>query len=165
MSIDIFCYRVDHNVGTVIQRILNIGTQEGIIHDHCDPMAMRHGCDIFDIDQPQRWIRRGLDPDQLSLIRTNQFLHVHFNGRREGDINTMGGSNLGEVPVGSAIDIRYGNDMRSDGQGLKNRSCGGRARGKGEGVFRMLEGRDSVLEVISKHEISNRSPKRIRASN
>lgn len=58
-------------------------------------------------------------------------------------------SNLGEVPMRSTVDVRDGNNMRSCGQGLEDRSGSGRARSERQGIFRVFEGSDSLLEVFS----------------
>lgn len=68
MAVDIFCDRMDHNICTMIQRVLHVGAQECIIHHNHDPMLMRNCSHGPYIHQAQRRIARRLDPYQLRLI-------------------------------------------------------------------------------------------------
>lgn len=76
-------------------------------------------------------------------------LHIQLNAGRESDLDAMGRSNLGEVPVCSTIDIGDGDDVGASGEGLKDGSGGGGAGGEGKGIFCVLESCDGLLEVIA----------------
>ena len=136
----------------MIQRVLHIGTHESVIDDDQDAMTMGNCCNLLNIHQPQRWIRGRFDPHQLGILRMNQGLHVQLNTRTERHLHAMCLGNLGKVPVRSTVDIRNGNNMRSRGQGLENRGRSGRARSKRQGIFRVLESCDSLLEVFSEKD-------------
>lgn len=46
MAINVFCDRVNDNVCAMVERILNVGAEEGIIdHDH-DAISVGHGGDV-----------------------------------------------------------------------------------------------------------------------
>lgn len=95
------------------------------------------------------------DPNQFGLIGFDQGLYIQFDTRTESHLHAMCLCNLGKVPMRPTIDIRDGNNMRSPGQGLENRGGSGRARCKCQGIFRMLESRNSLLEVFpSKYPVS-----------
>lgn len=51
MSVYVFGDRVDYYVCAMIQRILNIWAQKGIVNDDHDPMTMRHRCNFPNINQ------------------------------------------------------------------------------------------------------------------
>lgn len=125
VSVYVFGDRVDYYVCAMIQRILNIWAQEGIVDNDHDPMAMRHCCHFSDINQAQRRVTGAFDPDEFGLIRSNELGDINFNTRGESDLNAMSSSHFGEVAMRAAVDIGDGNDVRALCEGLKNesRSC------------------------------------------
>lgn len=64
-------------------------------------------------------------------------------------MDAMGCSDLGKVSVCSAVHIGDGDDVRTGCERLKDGSGGSGARGKGQGVFGVLESRDGLLKVIT----------------
>ena len=79
MTIDILGDRVDDNVRSVIERILDVGAQKGIIDHHHDTVPVRNRGDGPDIHQTKGRIARALDPDQFRLVRPDQFGDVQFD--------------------------------------------------------------------------------------
>ena len=70
----------------------------------------------------------------------------------------MGGRDLGEISVRSTVHIGHRNNVRARSEGLEDIRRGGRTGGKGQGVFRMLEGRNSLLKVVTDREgVSNQN--------
>lgn len=112
-------------------------------------MAVGDLSNSLDIDQAEGRVGRSFDPDELSLIRTDQVLDVKLNGRREGDMDTVSGGNLGEVAVGTTVDIGDRNDVRARGQRLQDDGGGGRAGGESKGVLGILESGNGLLEVVT----------------
>lgn len=51
MSIYVFGDRVNYYVCAMIQRILDIWAQEGVVNNDHDSMTMRHCCHFSDINQ------------------------------------------------------------------------------------------------------------------
>lgn len=149
MAVDVFRNGMDHNVGAVVQGVLDIGAHEGVVHDHRDAMAVGNSRHLCDIHHPQSRVGRGLDPDQLGVIWPDQFFHVELDAGRERHMHAVGRCNLGEVPVCSAVDIGYRNHMRALCEGLEDGSGGRGAGGEGQGMFRLLEGSDSLFKVLS----------------
>ena len=46
VPVNVFCNRVNHNVCAMIERVLNVGAEEGVIdHDH-DAISMGHRGDV-----------------------------------------------------------------------------------------------------------------------
>lgn len=106
VSVDVFGDRVDHYVCTMIQRVLNIRAQEGIVNDDHDPMTMRHRCHFSDINQAQCRITRAFDPDELGLVGSDELGDINFDSRGESDLNAMSSGYLGEVTMCAAVNIR-----------------------------------------------------------
>ena len=51
MTVDILGYRVDYNVRAMVQWVLNIWAQEGIIDHNHNAVTMCHGGDFTDVHQ------------------------------------------------------------------------------------------------------------------
>ena len=148
VAVDVLGDGVDDDISAVVKRVLDVGAHEGVIDNDVDAMAVGDLSDGLDIDQAEGGVGGGLDPDKLGVAGANQFLDVQLDGGREGHLDAVGGGNLGEVSVGSAVDIGDRNDVRPAGKGLQDvRGCG-RAGGIGKGVFGVLESGDGSLEVI-----------------
>lgn len=72
MAIDVFCYAVDDNVGAVIERVLDIGAEEGVVYNDHNAVLVRYGCDVADIDQGECRVGRRFDPDKFRLVWSDQ---------------------------------------------------------------------------------------------
>lgn len=113
MSVDVLRNRMDHDIGAMIQRFLDIRAHKGVVdHDH-NSMTVRDCRDLGDIHHPQGRVGRGLYPDQLGVVRSDQFLHIQLDTGRESHVYTVGGGNLGEIPVCPSIHIRNRHHMRA----------------------------------------------------
>lgn len=149
MAVDVLGHGVDDNVGTVVERVLDVGAHEGVVDDDENAMAVGDLGNGLDIDQAEGGVGGGLDPDELSLIGTDEVLNVKLNGRREGHMNAVGGGDLSEVAVGTTVDIGDRDNVRSRGQGLQDNSSSGRARGECKGVLGVLESGNRLLKVVA----------------
>jgi hypothetical protein len=116
---------VNNNVGTVIKGILDIGAHEGVVDNNKDTTLVGNIGNKSDIDQAKGGVGGGFDPDELSF-GADQVLDLLLNARRERDIDTVRGGNLGEVTVSATVHIRNRDDVRASGQRLENdRGSGG----------------------------------------
>ena len=106
MPIDIFGHRMNHKIGTMIQRILDVRAQESIVDDDHDTFAVRNGRHLSNIHQAQRRIARAFYPDQFRLPWTNHLCDIELNAGRECHLNAVRSRDLGEVPVCATVDIR-----------------------------------------------------------
>ncbi|CAG9939186.1 unnamed protein product [Clonostachys rosea f. rosea IK726] len=102
VAIDVLCDAVDDDVGAKVERVLD----EGVVDNDKDAVAVGHRDDGTDIDETQRRVAGGLDPDQAGLL-IDVLTDVDLDLGCECDPNTVGLCNLGEVTVGAAIYIRY----------------------------------------------------------
>lgn len=126
MAVNIFGYRMDDNISSMVERILDVWRQESVINHHKNSMLMRNVCNGTDVHQRQCGVAWGLDPDKLGVWANHGFC-VDFDGARERHTNTVGSCNLCEVTMGTAIDITDGDDMTASCQTLKNCSSGCRS--------------------------------------
>ena len=88
-------------------------------------MSVGYSGHFSDIHQRECRIRRRLNPDQFCLVGADQIFDIQLNRGRECDVDAVRGGDLGEVAMGSAIDVRHRDDMRAGGKGLQDDSGGG----------------------------------------
>lgn len=148
VTVNVLGNRVDHNVGTVIQRVLDIGAHESVVDNHQNTVAVSNLRNGTDINKAQSGVGGSFNPDELSLIRADQFLNILLDGGRESHVDTVGLSNLGEVAVGSTIHVGNRDDVGPSSQGLQNDGSGSGAGREGQGILSMLQSSNSFLEVV-----------------
>lgn len=118
MTVDVFSHRVDHYVCAVIQRVLHIRAEEGIINNDMNAMTMCYGSNLSDVYQTQRRIARAFNPDQFRLIWSDELGDVDLNAGRKGNLDAVGLGYFCEIAMGATIDIGYGHHMRASCKGL-----------------------------------------------
>lgn len=106
VAINIFRDRVNNDVSAMIQGILYIGTEKGVVNHNHYAMLMCNCCNCPYIDEAKGWIAGTLDPYQLRLVRPYELCNIQFNAGREGDLDTVRCGYFGEVSVCPAIDVR-----------------------------------------------------------
>lgn len=67
-------------------------------------MLMRNVHDSSNINKTECRVTGALDPDQLRL-RPDEFRDIELNTRRERNLDTVGGGDLGEIAVRAAVDV------------------------------------------------------------
>ena len=148
VAVDVLCDGVDDDVCAVVEGVLDVGGEEGVVDDDEDAVLVGDCGDGADVDEGEGGVGGGLDPDEL-CVGLDQGLDVDLEGGREGDVDVVGGGHLCEVAVGSAVDIGHGDDVGAGREGLEDVGGGGGARGEGEGVAGVLESRDRLFEVVA----------------
>ena len=148
MAIYIFRNRMHHNIGSVIQRILDVWAQECVIHDNLDPMLMCHTSNLPNIHQTQCRIARTFYPYQFCLSGTYHLCDVKFDAWGKRYLDAMCGGDFGKVTMRATIHVGNRDDVGALSQGLED-CCGGSASGRErESVFGMFEGRYCFLKMI-----------------
>lgn len=153
VAINVLSYGVNNNIGTVVQWILDVGAHESVIDNNLNAMLVGDVGNSPDIHQAKGRVGGGLDPNELGL-GADQLLHIRLNGGGEGDLDTVRRSNLGEVSVGTAVNIRDRNDMRASSKRLEDIGRSSRAGGECQSILSMLKSRDGLLEIITVGGIS-----------
>lgn len=77
------------------------------------------------------------------------FSDVDFDFGGEGHLDAVCFCDLGEVSMGSAVDVADADDMAAGRETLQDDGGGSGAGGECEGVFGVLEGCDGFLEVLA----------------
>ena len=127
MSIDVLGDGVYDNVRAMVERILDVGTEKGVVYYHHDAMLMCNGCNVPNIHKTQGGIAGRFDPDELRLVRPDHLCNIQFDARREGDLDAMSRSNFGKVSMGAAVDIGDRDNVRASGKRLEDVGRGCRA--------------------------------------
>ena len=108
--------RVNDNICAVIKGILDVGTQECIVHYNHYAVLMCYRRHSSYINQFQRRIARSLDPYQLRLIGPYLACYIEFDAWCKRDLHAVGCCHLCKVSVRAPVDVRYGDDVRACGK-------------------------------------------------
>ena len=104
MAINVLSHGVNNKIGTVIQWVLDVGAHESVIDNNLNAVLVGNVGNSPDIHQSKSWVGGSLNPDELGL-GADQLLHIKLDGGGEGDLDTVRRSNLGEVSVGTTVNI------------------------------------------------------------
>ena len=96
---------MDYNICTMIEGILNIWTEKGVIHYDLDAMLMCYRSYCPDIDQIQGWIAGRFDPDKFCLW-SDKSCDIQFDTRRESNFDAMGCSYFRKVSMCTTVHVR-----------------------------------------------------------
>lgn len=149
VAVDVLCDAVDDDVGTVVERVLDVRRHEGVVNDDHDAVLVGNGGDLADVDEGQGRVRGRLDPDELG-VGADQLNDVDLDGGREGDFDIVCQRDLGEVAVGAAVDVGDGDDVRAGSKRLQDVGSSGRAGAEGERIAGVLESCDCAFEVVTR---------------
>lgn len=112
MAVNVLSDGVHHNIGAMVEGVLDIGREEGVVHDDLDAMLVGLGDDGANVDETESRVARGLDPDKLGL-RGNMCADINLDLRSESDLDTVSLGDLGEVAMGAAVDVGDRDDVRT----------------------------------------------------
>ena len=104
VAVDVFCNAVHNDVGTVVERILDIWGEEGIIDDDHDAMPVSDCGDVTNIHEAEGGVAGRFDPDELGLVWPDQIGNAELDGGGKGDLHAVCGGHFGEVAVCAYIE-------------------------------------------------------------
>lgn len=148
VAINVLGHGVNNNISTVVQWVLDVGAHESVINNDLDTVLVGNVGNSPDIHQAKSRVGGGLNPNELSL-GADQLLHIHLNRGGEGDLDTVRRSNLGEVSVGTTVNIGNRNDVRASSKGLEDIGSSGGAGRESKSILGVLESGNGLLEVIT----------------
>jgi len=146
VTVDILGDTVDNDVGTEIERVLDVRGEESVVNNDEDTVLVGLRNNSSDIDKAQGRVARTLDPDQTG-IGGNVLADIDLDLWCEGHLDAVGLCDLSEVSVGTSVDIGDGDDMAAGSETLEDSGGGGGTGGESEGVLGVLESSNSGLEV------------------
>lgn len=105
VSVDVLGDRVDNNVGTELERVLEEGRHEGVVDNELGVVLVGNLGNGLDVNETEGGVGGGLDPDELGvgadgLGNVGGILEID-----KGDLDVEGAGDLGEVAVGASIDV------------------------------------------------------------
>lgn len=148
VAVDVLGDGVDDNVGTVVEWVLDVWGEEGVVDNDHDAVLVCLLGNGTDVDETESWVGWSLDPDKLGVLG-DVLRDINLDLWGEGDVDTVGLGDLGEVSVGSAVDIGDGDDVGASSQRLEDHSGGGRAGGECESILGVLKSCDGLLKVVT----------------
>lgn len=69
------------DISPMVQRILDVRAEKGVVHHDHDPMLMGNRGHGPDVHQAQSGIARAFDPDQFRLVWPYELRNIQFNAR------------------------------------------------------------------------------------
>ena len=104
VAVDVLGDGVDDNVGAKVERVLDVGREEGVVDDDLDAAFVSLGDDLADVYQAEGRVAGGLNPDEAGVVG-DVLGDVDLDLRREGDLDAVRLGDLGEVSVGATVDV------------------------------------------------------------
>ena len=133
MAVEVLGGRVQHQVRAVLQRALQHGRAEGVVHHQDQPVLARERGHLGQIHQPQHGVGGRLCPDhaRVGLERGLQRGRVVEIDEAEVEPGRTPAHAL-EQTIGAAVQIVPGDDVAAGVQQLQHGAGRGQARGEGE---------------------------------
>lgn len=148
VSVDVLGDGMDDNVGTVVEWVLDVWGEEGVVDNNHDAVLVGLVGNSADIDQAESWVGWSLDPDELGLW-SDVLGEVDLDLWGEGHLDVVCLGDLGEVSVGSSVDVGNRDNVGACSQRLEDYSGGGGSRRESKSILGVLKSGDSSLEVVS----------------
>ncbi len=137
--------RVDHDVRPQLERALEEGAHERVVHDEQRAAPVRglgQGRDVADLHER---VGGGLDPEQRELAR-RLVEGARVARVQERELHAVGGQDLREEAMGAAVHV-VGDDHALDGLDERHHGVGGRHAGRETvGVGAALEGAEVLFQ-------------------
>lgn len=149
MSVDVLGDRVDDDISTQREWVLEEGAHEGVIDHQLGIVLMGNLSNCLDIDQTQGGVGWGFHPDELGVGTDGRSDISSILEINEGHINSQGGGDLCEVAVSASIDVVHGDNVRSSRKRRDNGGSGGRSRGEGKSILGTFKGGNGGLECLT----------------
>lgn len=106
MPVDVFSYRVNDNVCTVVQGILDVGAEKRVVNNDHNTMLVGNGSDVPDINQAQSRVTRRFNPDEFRLVGPDHVGDIKLDAWRKRHLHAVRRGHLGEVTVSAPVDVR-----------------------------------------------------------
>ena len=151
VAVDVLGGGVDDHVGPELQRLLQVGGGEGVVHDHADGGIVGVGDlrDLRDIHDLQRRVAGGLEVDDLRLRGQRGLDGLEIGEVGEGHLDAELGHAVLEQREGAAVERVGGEDLVAAHDARPKRGGdGAHAGGRAERGLAALEGRDLLLNGV-----------------
>jgi len=150
VSVNVLGDRVDNDISAERERVLEVGAHEGVVDDQLGVVLVGNVSNGLDINEAQRGVGGGLDPDELGVGADDSGDIGGISKVNKGNLDSEGRGDLGEVTVGASIDVVDRDNVRSSREGADDGGGGGRSRREGQSVLGALEGSNGGLESVAR---------------
>ena len=131
VTIHILRQAVHHDVRPQLQRSLEVGGQECVVHHQEDVwMLLCDGCHCLDIHHLESRVGGCLDPDHLGVGSDGGLNVARIGGVNKAGLYVHPGNNFSEVSVGSSVDIIHGDDVVPGVEEVGDGGGGGQTTGE-----------------------------------
>ena len=131
---------VDHNIRSQGQRPLEIGGQEGIVHNHQDPVFVGQFADGFQVRDFHGGVGGSFQIDGFGGGGDGLFHGLQITGVDGGEGQAQGLIGGPEQPEGPAVQVETGDQVVSRGKKPHHRINGCHAGGKAQGIGAPFQG-------------------------
>ena len=151
VAVDVLGGGVDDHVGPELQRLLQVGGGEGVVHDHADGGVVGVGDlrDLRDIHDLQRRVAGGLEIDDLRLRGQRRLDGLEIGEVGERHLDAELAHAVLKQREGAAVERVGGEDLVAAHDACPQRGGdGAHAGGRAERGLAALEGRDLLLNGV-----------------
>lgn len=146
VTVEVLSNRVHDEIRAELQGKLAVGGHEGVVDDDQKLVLVSDGSELLDIYNLQQRVGRSLNPEHLG-VGLNRGLQERIVGQiKEGERDAVSRGHLGEVAVGSSIQVVHGNDVVSRAEDGSNGRSGRRTAGKSNSPLTLLQSGNIVLK-------------------
>ena len=150
VTIHVLGQAVHHNVSTKLQGTLEVGGQEGVVHNQEDVgVLLGNGSHGLDVDHLEGGVGGGLHPDHLGVGSDGGLNVAGVGGVHKCRLNVHSGRNFSEISVGATIHIIHGDDVVPGVEEMGDGGRGGQATGEHTGVLGSVQRCNTSLKNIS----------------
>src|SRR5215212_3392985 len=143
--------RVDDDVGAVLQGVDQVGRWQGVVDNEWDASVVGHRRGPLDIQRVERRVAYGLGIDGLRLIRDRRAYSVEIRRVGELHVYTDLGQRVVELVVGTAVELRRGDDLIAGSHDVQDRQpLGSLSRCRRQRANSLLQRGQPLLEDVGR---------------
>src|SRR6059058_889183 len=150
VAVQVFGGRVKHDVGAQLERPLEAGRREGVVHDAPRVGVMRDLAHGLEVAQPHHRVGRRLGVDQPGAGRHGRGDVAGVSSIHEAEFQPVPGPDMGHLPVRAAVHVLAAHDVIPVRQQLEHGIHCGQPRGECEAVAAAFE----RCDVAPEHNIA-----------
>ena len=133
MAVEVLGGRMQHQVRAVLQRTLQHGRAESVVHHQDQPVLAREGGHPGQIHQAQHGVGGRFRPDHARIGLERGLQRGGVVEVNEGEVQARAApAHALEQAVGAAVQIVHGDDVAAAVEQVQHGAGGGQARGEGE---------------------------------
>jgi hypothetical protein len=142
---------VDDHVGAEVQRVLEVGSEEGVVDNEECLLLLANLSDASDVADSESRVGGSLSPDDLGVRLDGLSDKVKVSEVDEIDLDSLSlRKYLSKISLGTAVDIVNAEDVVTGGEEVGDGEESRAAAVESEGILCVLEGGEVALEAESR---------------